>query len=342
MNRMARWLVLCSLLTATIAVVSCDDPQQAAMKIFTSQGLVLLEPARDYIKPGGLVVLPSKGRPDYLDPLDDLGTDAGTQVNFKSIIEGQKQDTSTALDVALGLIGKLIKVPAGLKYDGGQTVELDQISSGGERLLSPKVLALLQKPATSGFLKSQLGARNRTFIVQEIYTATSLSLKTTSNKALDVTYGTGGNLPDCSSASPSSSDGKSSSQKPSSGGTATGSPTTGTNNASSNDQPSTKNGNSSTGGSGNKSGKTTGNSQGISVGACKNTQYELTLKSDAAIPFAVRLNEVVVDKGGDLQIKYGSFKFPSDLGSSEVEKQTALIDQNNSPLAGIQRMKRPK
>jgi hypothetical protein len=61
----------------------------------------------------------------------------------------------------------------------------------------------------------------------------------------------------------------------------------------------------------------------------------MTLKSDKPIPFAVRLNEVVLNAGGDLEIKYGTFKFPSSLGESDVEKQTAFLDSTNMPLTGL-------
>lgn len=49
------------LFLAGIILVSCDDPEKAAMQVFTDQGLVLLRPARDYVKVGGIVVLPQEG-----------------------------------------------------------------------------------------------------------------------------------------------------------------------------------------------------------------------------------------------------------------------------------------
>src|SRR5579862_5598831 len=141
--------LLSSVLFGLIVLGACD-PQQQAMKIFTDQGLVLLQPARSYIQPKGIVILPKKGRPKYYDPLDtDLKTDDGTEIsNFSAIVAQQTKNQSSALDIALGLLGKLIKIPAGLKYDGSQTVTLDQIDAGGSRLATTKMLALLKEANT--------------------------------------------------------------------------------------------------------------------------------------------------------------------------------------------------
>jgi hypothetical protein len=68
---------------AGIILVSCDDPEQAAMKVFTDQGLVLLRPARDYVKVGGIVVLPKNGQPEYLDPYNDVSSNPKNYVDFK-------------------------------------------------------------------------------------------------------------------------------------------------------------------------------------------------------------------------------------------------------------------
>src|SRR5580692_2845246 len=119
-------ILLSAVLFGLIVLGACD-PQQQAMKIFTDQGLVLLQPARSYIKPQGIVILPKKGKPKYYDPLDDIGTDDGTELSFTAILLQETKNQSSALDISLGLLGKLIKIPAGLKYNGSQTVTLDQI-----------------------------------------------------------------------------------------------------------------------------------------------------------------------------------------------------------------------
>ena len=168
--------------------------------------------------------------------------------------------------------------------------------------------------------------------MQEIYTATSLSLKTTSNKALDISYGSGGTLPGCTSNTQKDNNSKKTANQK---GATPGNAGSG--------QSQAKN----AGSSANKSNEansspTSSSTNGISVGACRNSDFAMTLKSDAAIPFAVRLNEVVLNSAGDLEIKYGSFKLPQSLGNSDVEKQTALIDDQNTPLTGLQRIDRAK
>lgn len=361
MTLTGRRLLLSTAFVVLLTGQTCRDPQTEAMKIFTDQGLVLLEPARDYVKPGGLVVLSKNGHPDYIDPLDDLGTESGTEVNFKAYIEGQTKNRSTGLDFALALIGKIIKVPAGLKYSDGQVVQLGQVECGGQRLASTSVLSLLRKKATADFLKAQLVAHNRTFVVQEIYTAKSLSLKTSSNAAIDVSYGSTGSLPACSvTGSAGTTTGttdattttgpKSTSKTGTGGGKTESAGKEGPTAATTSKQATGTAGSAVTAGATGttRTGGTTattgtagtaapGGGQGISLGACRNSEFELTLNTTAdAIPFAVRLNEVVLNLGGDLEIKYGQFRLPSSLGSSDLEKQTAFVDQENTPLRDLQ------
>ena len=59
---------------------------------------------------------------------------------------------------------------------------------------------------------------------------------------------------------------------------------------------------------------------------CMSGDYSLTFTSPAYIPFAVRLVEVQLSAGVPT-IKYGTFKFPSSLGSSDTERMTAVLDK---------------
>jgi len=349
--------VLPSVVLFGLIVLGACDPQQQAMKIFTDQGLVLLQPARSYITPQGIVILPKKGRPKYYDPLDaDLGTDNGTEIsNFSAIVAQETKNQSSALDIALGLLGKLIKIPAGLKYNGSQTVTLDQIDAGGSRLATNKMLTLLKATNTHKFLVDALTPvsgqpTNRAFIVEEVYTTKSLSLKTTSNTALQASYGgSGGSLPSCTQGNQNQNQNQPNNKN------GTGSPS-GSKPSDSSKGPLVNNmfGNDSfvendsqAQNSDNQTGNTNANnkgsdSNGITVGACRNTEFDLTLKSDNPIPFAVRLNEIQLNAAGEPELKLGQFKFPpNSLGTGDVEARTAFVDSSNSPLTGMRHEKPP-
>ena len=346
--------LLSSVLFGLIVLGACD-PQQQAMKIFTDQGLVLLQPARSYIQPKGIVILPKKGRPKYYDPLDtDLKTDDGTEIsNFSAIVAQQTKNQSSALDIALGLLGKLIKIPAGLKYDGSQTVTLDQIDAGGSRLATTKMLALLKEANTKAFLVSALTPvpgqpTPRAFIVEEVYTTKSLSLKTTSNTALQASYGgSGGSLPSCTSGNQNQPNNKNGTGSPSGSKPSDNSKGPLVNNMFGNGgvlegDSQAQNGDNQTGNT-NANNKGAGSdSNGITVGACRNTEYDLTLKSDNPIPFAVRLNEIQLNAANEPELKLGQFKFPpNSLGTGDVEARTAFVDSSNSPLTGMRHEKPP-
>jgi hypothetical protein len=304
-----------------LASIACDEPTKQAQKILMDQGVILLQPARDYVKPGGLVVLPSHGRPSYLDPYDDMGSQPGNYVDFKAIVMGQTKNQVTGLGVALSAIGKLLPMPVALTYSGQQQITLSQITSGGQRLLTPMVSALIKRNATAGALHGQIAQNNRVFVVQEVYTAKALSLTTADKTELQVSYSSAGSLRECTlpSANASTGSGNAPEQKASTSADATtnqnkGAPV-GTTPAKGNAITSTPN----------------PASLGVAVGFCRAGSATLTLHSENSFPFAVRLNEIVSTPGG-LDIKYGSFKFPGTLGDSDVERATAVISNTNSVL----------
>jgi hypothetical protein len=311
--------VICAV---AVVLLSCD-PEKDALGIFTHQGLVVLRPARDYIKVGGIVVLPKHGGPEYLDPYNDVSSDPTTYVDFKAVILGQTKNQATGLETALSGLTSVMPLSAKLGYKSGQTVQLSQIDTGGRRILTRTVNSLLKEKATGDELRSLLnepGNEYRAFVVQEVYTGKSITLKTDSNNSLDVSYGGGGSLPDCSSPKDSGS----STGKTGSAGRSPGKPTSTNDTKASSaaaktlaSPPSTK----TTAGTGASSGPS------VSLGACKSGDFALTLQSQDPIPFAVRLNEIILSNGV-LSVKYGDFKFPpTSLGSGEeVEKATAVLD----------------
>ena len=335
--RNKQWPITVVVTISLITLIACDL-QKAALKIFTSQGLTVLQPARDYIALGGIVVLPKNGRPQYIDPYDTLNGSDGTYSNFSAIIQQQTQNQSTGIEAAVGTLASFIPVSAGLNFTNGQQVQLAQIDTGGTRLTTQMVLSLLKKDATSAAIRTQLQTGNRVFLIQEVYTAKSMDLKSASNTALDASYAGAGSLPTCN-ASPTGAGGASSS--------GSGQPGTSGNNAAAptaNGASATHSG--ATGGAGATSTNTnaaspsssaSGNSAGagISFGVCRASQFEISFQSQTPIPFAVRLNEVIVKPGGYLDLNYTQYKIPNTLGAGEVTA-TAVIDRAHSVLEDME------
>lgn len=359
--------------TAVLALSSCN-PQQDALKLFTAQGLTVLEPARDYIALGGLFIVPKQGAPAYLDPYDTLtGTD-GTSTPFKSVIMQQSSGKSAGLKAAVGTLGGLVPIPAGLDFSTTKQVQLAQIDASGTRYTSQMIAGLLKKPATNDAITAQLSGGSRIFIIQEVYTSKSLSVKSSSNDSLGASVYGGTSLPKCSDASATGS--STGSTTAPTGSTDTSTPAgTGTTNSGatpSGGAASSSSIRSATSPSGSSAGTikssaggaagthaattstTTGtpgsgasasgggtSNVGISVGACWASSSTLSFQSTAFIPFAARLNEVVSGPGGLLQVKVTGFKLPNQaLGANDVQA-TAFVDPDNPVLKGFERQAHP-
>lgn len=280
-----------------VFTVGCKDPITEAQALFDKQGLVLLQPARDYIKPGGLVVLPPHGKPSYLDPYDKIDSQSGTLADFKAIVESQSSSNAVGFGAAVSGIGSIMPISFG--FDKKRLVNLKQIDSGGSRMTSPMVSSLIKMDATKGVLTSQINqnANNRVFVVQEVYTAKSLTFTSQDQLDLQASYGAKNSpVKDC---------------KLLSSGTGTGTEITKTGTGT----ETTKTG----------TGTGTGTGLGASLNVCRAATNSLALVSDAPIPFAVRLNEIVLT-GSGLDIKYAGFKFPKSLGDSNDEKATIVVD----------------
>lgn len=347
-------LVLLAILCAAVVLASCDNAEKQALKIFTDQGLTILQPARDYVTVGGLVILPKTGGPVYADPYDAVATTAGTATNFQAIIQAQTKNQSNKVGASFSLIQKLLTLPIGLDHSNQSEVKLDQINASGSRLVAKALDTLITKTDTQTKIKTELGRSNRVFVVQEVYTAKSLSLTSTKNAALNVKLGNGA-LPSCEKAAPSAKAAAAEASKASgasaekSGATTaqtkTAAPTpTSTQSSSASAAPSksasaqTKE-TAATPPADSKAAEATGNTKAegsVAIGVCRTSDYTLTLQSDKNIPIAVRLAEIqLLDK--TLAVKYGSFKFPGTLGASDIEKSTALLGTTQSVLSQIRR-----
>lgn len=334
MLKTKRPVVLLSVLVATALAISCQDPETQALNVFKQQGLVLLRPARDYIKVGGIVVLPAKGLPQYLDPdpRDYISSDPSNYVDFKAVIMGQTKNEQTGIEAAVSGLASVMPLSAKLAYKGGQTVQLSQIDTGGRRIPTSTITALFKKK-TGDTLRDLLQPKNKyhVFVIQEVYTGKTITLKTTDNQSLDVSYAGGGTVPDCSASTSGSS-----ADKSGSAGSSASQPNSTDNSTAGGTTPKK-----TTSATKSKTAPSVGASSGpsASLGVCKSGSFALTLQTQDLIPFAVRLNEIVLNDG-ELSIKYGAFKFPpNSLGSGEeTEKATAVLDPG--ALKGIKLIKK--
>jgi hypothetical protein len=325
--------LLVALVIATTCFTACDDPQKAILKVFTDEGLSLLEPARSYIKLGGIFAVPKHGQIVYFDPYDTIPSDPGTATDFSAIVEKQSTSQSTGISVAMSLLAQLIKLPVGLTFDTSKTVKLDQIDTGGTRYSSDKIDALLASANTAKKLNSLLGSNDgtRVYLVQELYTAKSLSITTTDNTSLSASLGAAGKVPSCSSGSNSGS-----TTKPTTGANqATGNASTNGSNAgnsSSNQATKTKT-NSTTKSQQNPTNSSS--SKGVSFGACHDVDSSLSFTSKTDIPFAVRLNEIYIAPDKTLSVRVNGFTLPNHALGTTDTKASTWIDPNSPTLKGF-------
>lgn len=330
-----------TLLVPVLFLLYSCDPQKDALKLFTQQGLTVLKPARDYIALGGLFVVPRNGTPVYLDPYDTLpGTTSGANP-FQAVIMKQSASNSIGLNAAVGTLGGLVTIPAGLKFLDSSQVQLGQINSSGTRYTSQMVTALITKPSTSAAIQGQLqdgqgkNTGNRVFVVQELYTSTSLSLKYSKGVGLAAAIEGSAAIPNCSTTSNDASTaqggsntGNGTQSAPNNGSVGSGAKT-----PSSEAKKDAASGGAPTSGA-NGGSKTTSDDKsnvGISVGACWSDAATLSFQSDKAIPFAVRLNEVVLGPGNNLKVKVTGFQVPDKAmgGPNKDVAGTALINGKN-------------
>jgi len=348
--RVIRALLLLTMVAVLALNLACDDPQTAIFRIFARQGLTLLQPARDYITIGGIVVLPHGSNTlQYLDPSDSLIPAAGTSTNFQAVIANQTDTTTTAAQVAFALT-KIISLPIGFSFNNGpQTVKLTQINASGQRYTSPMISTLLKKHDTAEEINRRLNEHDRVFVIQEVYTATSLSVSASSNMALQANVGGSPVNKQCGTGQQAGGQQTGGTQAggQQAGGTQAGGQQAGGQQAGGTQVGGQQAGGQQTGGTqaggqqagGQQAGGTqaggqqTGGQQGVAVDVCRNTDAELSFTSQTAIPFAVRLNEVQPGPGGVLQVKLTDFHLPNlALGNSSDVAATALIDAGNPTI----------
>src|ERR1700741_4366222 len=124
-------IILGSIVTgSTVLVAQGCDATSAAMKVFRDQGLVVLKPARTYVRPGGLVSL--KGHTArYRDAADPVPTDEKLATPFSATIMSETLNKATGFGAALSAIGSIVTAPLNLKFNASSRVSLAQIDASG-------------------------------------------------------------------------------------------------------------------------------------------------------------------------------------------------------------------
>lgn len=320
----------------SVAQNGCNA-QSAAYGLFAKQGLNLLRPARDYIKPGGMVFVPKKGIPVYEDPKDEVASDKGNLADFRASILQETENKKTGLGAALSLATTVIPVPISAGAQSSKQVSLKQIDTTGVRLNTDTLDKLIASPKTNKAATQELQRGMRVFVIQEIYEATSLDLQAEDNKAFDLHLNDGKAVADCKQtgqSGDSTSDSKTSDNKNTSSGT------TGKDGSSSGAANKSTNQGAATSGKGQSQANPSSSTQpklGAGVAFCVADNFTLKLTTKEPIPFAVRLAELELSQG-TVQRNRGSI-FKGTLGGNEIS--AALVDKQKPTLDGLKRRPKP-
>ena len=359
MNRLVKhtcWLLFFTLVSA----VGCNDPQTEIVKIFKRYGMNLIEPARSFIAIGGIFVVPKKGISHYIDPYETLPPTPKLSTDFKSVVQAQTSGQEIGMGVAMSGLAKLLPASVGFSFDHTKKVKLDQIDTEGSRYRSQDVDALILMPKTKQKLVELLNAKDgsKVYVIQEVYTAKSMSVSTSDGTSLSASYGGGGAIAKCSNLGKDSDntdkkpDGSSDTKPADKGGAAKPASSA---DAAKKDSNQNKiidaAGNlakSVTGGSaGNTAGSTDANKtntapatkdtangdaagkDGITVSMCLASAGTLSFKSQDPLPFAVRLNQIKLSAGGTPMVMISGVSIPNQALPVGEAKTSAYVDEAN-------------
>jgi hypothetical protein len=336
--------VICLFLLVTV-LTGCD-PSTAIYKIFSDQGLTLVKPARSYIQIGGLVILP-KGTNQllYQDPWDVIAQADGPNAtppstDFSAVIMSQSDKSASGVDFK-AVLAQLVSLPLDLDLSHNTSLTLGQIQASGTRYTTPMMAALVAKPSTAQAIRDRLNEGSRVFIIQEVYTATSLSVTSGSNTSISATLGDGGSPPSCvlpdSGSGTSGATGKAGTTA-ATGANGAGGAATATGGATGASGALGKTGAAVANGAGGATAATEGGTGktgvtgptiagigGMSAGVCFANAATLSFTSTAPVPFAVRLNEVTLVGGTTPAIKYTGYKLPNGaLPASDPEVENSI------------------
>jgi hypothetical protein len=184
-------------MSGALAAQGCN-PEAAAMKIIREQGLVVLKPARSYIRVGGIVSV-KQNAPRYRDPLDPVPTDNNPDSNVRQIVMAQSAKSSTNVGLALKGLGSIIPIPVGLNVGADRQVSLAQTNTSGVRIPSAALDAQILKPNTAAKIRELLNGGSKVYLVEEVHSGTSIDLAASNKTALIVSLG-GAALEQCGAA----------------------------------------------------------------------------------------------------------------------------------------------
>lgn len=323
MRRSLTGAVLMAIAAANVIAQSCDA-QKRALGIFAEQRLNLLRPARDYIQPAGLVFLPKGGPPEYDDPVEPVRPEPGNLTDFRAVILEETRKRSTGFALALGLANWVLPVPVGLKLAGNDEVSLGGIETTGVRLQTTAIDGLLKRNPVANAVVPELKRGLRVFVVQEVYKATSLDLKSSTGQKMDVSFNDGTAVATC--ARDEAKDAKQGTaakpdekkqekpdekkqEKPAESKPAETKPAE------------TRPGEAKTGSS--TEDKTKSMLPKIGAAVCRASDFSLKFTTTNPIPFAVRLAELEL-RDGQLRRKRGADVITTTLGPGEIS--ASLVD----------------
>jgi hypothetical protein len=259
--------------------LSCD-PEKRAKDLLADAGLTLLQPAREYIRPGGLVSESEKREFVYFDPPNGVESMRESDVAVKFEYD---HDKTAPLDLALGLIAQMVRIPAGLQIDGAQPVKLKDIDVKAVRV---SLEGLSESWKANSNLSEQGGPHTHLYVISEVYLVKSITLSSATGEPLRISPTLAKALANCAFA----------------GSGTNGTPANSPENNSGNNEASTTRGQPK---------------DASSLSICRPSDAELTLYADAPIPFAVRLSKVHRRQDGVLEIRFGSNeRLPSALSES--------------------------
>jgi len=269
------------------------DARAVAMKLLASKGLNLLNPARDYIQPGGLFFVAKGGVPQYDDPADPVSPEPGNLINFQSDIMQETKTKTSKLSAALSFAASIIPNSISASLENDNDVSLKEITTTGVRLNTNALDRLIAQPNTKQSAYDALDPKGnvRVFVVQEVYKAKSLDLSASTTKALSLKYGNGDVVADCSTANNGGKANDSSTKKQSGTTSKTSDATTKKNDTTS--KAPAKASDSTSKGGGNTSATPDGTAKlQAGLAACIADKYTLKMNAADPIPFAVRLAEL--------------------------------------------------
>jgi hypothetical protein len=313
----------------SFAQVGCDA-RAAALKLFASKGLNLLNPARDYIQPGGLVFLAKGGVPQYDDPADPVTPEPGNLINFQSDIMQETQTKTSKLSAALFFATSIIPNSISASLENDNDVSLKEIATTGVRLNTNALDELIAQPNTKRSAYDALDPKGnvRVFVVQEVYKAKSLDLSASPTKALSLKYDNGDVVADCSTANNSDKTNDSSTKSDTTPKTSDA--TTKKNDTTSNAPA--KATDSGSKGAGNTPAAPDGTSKlQAGLAACISDKYTLKMNATDPIPFAVRLAELErygtsVRRSRKGKPVYTTLGAKTEIGNGMISDTTPVVD----------------